>query len=198
MTICCFTRDGGGRQVTRARRVPPAAILILLALAWLATPAAGAQQPDDQLPAAAAGTASFLSSRERGQEILMLLHAFTRYQGHELQRGVRIDGPGDASDGRFELIYRFWWEPGDGITDVGFLCNGNGKVYQVQVVYTNAWLNRPFSAAGASIKFIGRQVVEHYQDRLKPWQQTVLASLIDRANAKGLLELVLEVQQGGD
>jgi len=194
---CSMHVGNGGLHTTTTKNSRSAALLVLLTVAFLASPAVSSQELDNRLPEAAGRVANFLSSRDRGQEILMLMHAFTEYRGHELQRAMRIDGRSSASDGRFELIYRFWWQPGDGITDLAFLCDNYGQLYQIEVIYTNARFNRPFAVTSLSLKLIGRELLDRNKDRLQPWQQRMIGWFIDQADAKGLLKFILGVQQAG-
>ena len=82
----------------------------------------------------------FLATAQRGKDILGYLHFGADYRGHEYRETVPV---GSANDGRFALIYRFWWE-NDGLTDVAFLCDPRGNVEEVRVTYTNARFSQPF------------------------------------------------------
>lgn len=133
---------------------------------------------------------SFLRTTESGTNVLNFLHMGAAYHGHRYQKTLSVnDGRGD-----FALVYRFFWED-DGITDLAFLCEPNGFVYKVQVVYTNAVWSQPFLSANVSISVLGHSLIEAYKDKLSDDDQRRLHELVNKADAKELLELSLAWNQ---
>jgi len=162
-------------------------VLALLALSLFA-PSAQAQDNIDQN--AVNRAREFLKTENRGRNVLSHLHFGARYGGHTYQQtmGVR-NKPGD-----FALVYRFNWE-NDGITDLAFLCDSKGFVYQVQVTYTNAFLSQPFALANASISVVGNLFLEAFRDQMTPNEIQQARQMIENPNARGLLEMSLKLQQ---
>jgi hypothetical protein len=161
--------------------------LLLLGLAVIfATTGQAADYSQEALNRANA----FLSSRERGAEVLSYVHFGASYRGHVY---LRTRGANDG-EGAFALVYRFKWED-DGVTDVAFLCNNNGYVYRVRIDSTNAQASPPFFWANLSIAVLGHGLIELYKDRLSENDQRQLHALVRDADAKGLLELSLKLEQ---
>ena len=137
----------------------------------------------------------FLATAERGREVLGYVHFGARYDGHTYLKTVFVnDGNGRRIDGHFALVYRFRWE-GDGITDVGYLCDSRGRVYAVQVMYTNAVLSQPFFLANAAIKGLGNLFIGAFEDKMNRDERRLVQGLVDDADAKGLLEWSLRFEQ---
>lgn len=133
---------------------------------------------------------SFLRTADRGKEVLSYVHFGADYHGHSFVRTL------DVSDGvgTFGLVYRFRWED-DGVTDVEFLCTDNGFVYGVAIPYTNAEWSPPFLWANASISILGHTLIEAYKDKLSDEDRKQLHALVDKADAKGLLQWRLRFEQ---
>jgi hypothetical protein len=144
---------------------------------------------DSDLQKTANKTGTFLDDANRGKAMLNYLHMGARYRGHEFIKGSRI---ADA-DG-FELLYRFRWED-DGVTDLAFQCNRRGYVTSVSVVNSNAKLSPPFLLATVSIKLLGAAIMDSYKDKLTDDQKRQLQQLINEADAKGMLEWALRLEQ---
>jgi len=109
---------------------------------------------------------SFLKTEERGRDVLSYIHFGADYRGHQYLKTLTVNG----SDSDFALVYRFNWAD-DGVTDAAFLCNSYGSVYAVQVMYTNAVLNRPFFLANASIAVLGHGLIQAFGGRSSPITQ---------------------------
>jgi hypothetical protein len=138
----------------------------------------------------------FLSSRDIGKEILNYVHMGVDYHGHSWLRSTYVtNADGNRIPGQFALIYRFHWED-DGITDLAFLCNERGMVYEVHVAYTNAILNQPFFVANLSIQVLGNLLIESYKDSMTAEQLRLAHEFVDHADAKGLLQLDLKIEHG--
>jgi hypothetical protein len=155
------------------------------------------------MPASAATDASqipgyqrahnFLQDRQNATSILSFLHFGASYRGHELTKieGV-VDSAGNRVDGDFALVYRFHWED-DGVTDVIFFCNGRGQIYDSQIEYSNGVISTPFALANISIQFVGRLVINS-DDKMSESDRELAIKLIDKADARGLLNLWLITQ----
>jgi len=133
---------------------------------------------------------AFLSTANCGRDVLGFVHAGASYKGHVFQRRVSVKNkPGD-----FALIYRFSWE-NDGISDVAFLCDGAGVVYDVQATFTNGILQQPFSVANLTINLLGKALLDSYRDQMQPEEIQRAQQFIDNANARGLLAMSLRLRQ---
>lgn len=183
-----YTRFGAMRVPLR-NRIGIAAGKHLLALALMAA-LAPAIQAADYSQQAINNADSFLRTPERGRDILSYIHFGADYHGHRYLRTLAVEGSSDD----FALVYRFKWED-DGVTDAAFLCNRYGVVYEVRIVYTNAILSQPFLLANASIKVLGHTLINLYRDKLSDEDQRQLHKLVNDADAKGLLEWSLRLQQ---
>jgi hypothetical protein len=137
----------------------------------------------------------FLRTEDRGKESLSYIHFGADYHGHEYLRTVSVlDGQGSPIPGQFALVYRFNWED-DGITDVAYLCDASGYVYKVQIMSTNAVLSQPFVLANAAIKLLGNAFIQANKDKMSELERKVVQELVDKADAKGLLEWSLQFEQ---
>ena len=134
--------------------------LALLALLPLTHSRAAQANPD---PNAVNRAKDFLKTENRGKNVLGSLHLGAQFKGHTYQQIMGVKNkPGD-----FALVYRFNWEK-DGITDLAFLCDSKGFVYQVQVTYTNAFLSQPFALANASINIVGNVLLDAFRNQMTP------------------------------
>jgi hypothetical protein len=137
----------------------------------------------------------FLRSEARGRETLNYLHFGADYHGHEYLRTVVVaGGDGRPIPGQFALVYRFHWE-NDGITDLAYLCNEAGRVYAVDVMYTNARWSPPFGWANAAIQVLGNALIEANKNQMSDLERKVVQKLVDAADAKALLEWSLHFEQ---
>ena len=157
--------------------------------AFIAKPAAHPSAPSDERPLAVRIGDAFLKPAQRGRDILLHLHFLADYRGHELLKVIAL-----PEEHQYMLIYRFWWGQ-DGITDVGFLFNLDGRLQSLQVMSTNAQLSPPFMLASASIKLVGKSIVEYYREKMNKLEQKTLEWLVDNADAKALLEWRLKFAQ---
>jgi hypothetical protein len=175
------------RQLARTR-VASLAIALLAALAPYVRAGEESQQ-------AVNDAHRFLAPAARGREVLSYVHFGARYDGHQYLRTVPVnDGNGRRVYGHFALVYRFRWE-GDGITDLGYLCDSRGRVYGVQVMYTNAILSQPFFLANTAIKSLGNLLIDAFEEKMNTDERRLVRGLVDDADAKGLLEWSLKFQQ---
>jgi hypothetical protein len=127
---------------------------------------------------------NYLDQKSSAETILSVVHMGTEYKGHEFLAIHAVTG----KPNNFALDYRYKWSD-DGETDLRFFCEGDGSVYNVQVLKTNAVLNQPFALAQASIKIIS-QVLLNNSD-VTAEQRAAIQKLIDAEDAKGLLVLML-------
>jgi len=65
------------------------------------------------------------------------------------------------------------------------------------VLASNGVFQAPFATANVSIKIVGAALVEALKDNLSDEDRRLLRKLVDDANAQGLLELGLRIQQAG-
>ena len=138
---------------------------------------------------------AFFRTEKRGQEVLGYVHMGATYRGHQYLRTVLLkDRNGDLIDGEFALVYRFKWED-DGSTDIAFLCDAKGNIYAVQIMHTNAVLNQPFVLADATIKLLGRALIEANKKNMTDDDRRQVQRLVDEADAKGMLEWSLRFEQ---
>ena len=174
------------------RRIMTFAALILLG-AYLAV--GGAAQAGESAPASANAADEFLRANETGKVVLDSLHFGTTYKGHEFRYWTRItDSVGNVAPGEFALVYRYFWNDDDH-TDVVFFCDAHGKVYRVKAGDSTAIFNQPFLAANLAIKALGNLLLSGFGDKMTPQQKENYQRFIDNADAKGMLELTLQVRQ---
>jgi hypothetical protein len=157
--------------------------------ALITKPTIHSDPPSDERPLAVRVADAFLKPEARGRDILSHLHFLADYHGHELLKVVAL-----PEERQYMLIYRFWWYK-DGITDVGFFFDSNGKFQRLQVMYTNAQWSPPFTIANGSLKVIGKFIVEQYKDKMNKLAHETLEWLIGHADAKDLLEWRLKFAQ---
>ncbi len=152
-------------------------------------------QTTDTVPRSILFADHFLRTEARGKETLSYLHFGADYRGHEYQRTVAVvDGNQREIPGRFALVYRFYWEK-DGVTDLAYLCDEEGYVYKVQVMYTNAVLSQPFAFANGMIQLLGNAMIAANRDKMSTFERRVVQKIVDSADAKALLEWSLSFEQ---
>jgi hypothetical protein len=168
-------------------------LFVVLGLVLLLAPAVRADDDIDQKALDRAH--AFLKTTQRGRDVLGFAHAGTRYMGHKYKDSRFVtDLEGKRIPGRFALVYTYDWND-DGWTELAFLCDRRGNVYQVQVVDTNAVLNQPFAVANATIKILGNLLIEAFKDNMTADERKQVQKAVDDADAKGLLEMSLKLQQ---
>ena len=168
------------------RKLRTSVVMVLAALA----PAARGGDIDQQ---AVNRAHNFLKMERRGRFVLGYVHAGTTYYRHSYKEPVRgVSGPdGKAIPGHFALVYAFDWNK-DGASDVAFLCDRRGNVYDVKVIYCNGIINQPFGVANTTIKLLGAVIRESCKTEA---DKREVQRLIDNADAKGLLVMGLKLQQ---
>jgi hypothetical protein len=151
---------------------------------------------DDEVDQRAVDRAhGFLKGAARGRHILGYMHAGTKYAGHKYTEMKYVtDGDGKRIPGQFALVYAFDWND-DGTTDVAFLCDRRGNVYEVKVLETNAVINQPFALADATIQILGNVLIEAFGDKMTAEEKKQVQKAVDDSDAKGLLEASLKFQQ---
>ena len=161
------------------------AVLFLLEL--LSTISSLAQNVD---PNAIARAERFMAAQQRGSEVLSYLHFGATYQACTFEKYYPM------ANGSFALMYRFdWTTTGTGDTESWFVFNAAGQFDHLEVVSSTGLINQPFLMANVSISLIGNLIIEKYQDRLSVTDRRLLQRLVDDADAKGLLEWQLRVDQ---
>lgn len=155
-----------------------------------------AVRADDAIDQKAIGRAhTFLKGAKRGREILGYVHFGTKYVRHKYAETRFVtDGDGKKVPGHFALIYTFDWNA-DGTSDVAFLCDRRGNVYEVQVIDHNAVINQPFGVANATIQILGNLIIEAFKDQMTADEKRQIQKAVDGADAKSLLEMSLKLQQ---
>lgn len=164
---------------------------MLVGLGITATPAT-AQTPATQ--EAVNKAHAYLSTAARGQDILSFVHFGQAYHGHTYTETRNITANGQQVPGHFGLIYQYKWGDG-GLTNVAFLCDATGRVYEVQTTWTNAILNQPFVTANLTIQVLGNVIIQALGDNMTAADRQTLQTLVNNADAKGLLELTMKLQQ---
>ncbi|HLJ28642.1 MAG TPA: hypothetical protein VKY85_18180 [Candidatus Angelobacter sp.] len=168
-------------------------MLLLIALLGVMAPAARATSDISQ--SAVNRAHQFLNTDKRAKDTLAFVHAGTTYHGQKyLRTDFVTDDSGQTINGRFALVYRLFWND-DGVTDIAYRCYPNGNVYAVKIMYTNAEGNQPFLWANVSIQVLGNLLIDAYKDKLSVDDRRQLQKLVDNADAKGLLEWSLKLDQ---
>jgi len=136
---------------------------------------------------------AFLDSKENATSILDFVHFGADYHGHEFLKETGVnDGYGNPIPDQVALIYRYHWED-DGVTDIAFFVNQDGKIVGTSIVSTNAELSQPFFLANLSIQVVGRMVINS-NDQMTDADRRLALKLVDDADAHGLLNLWLRLQ----
>jgi hypothetical protein len=170
-----------------------ALLAVVFALMLLLPPAVRADDDLDQRAIDRAG--KFLDGAQRGRHILGYMHLGTKYAGHKYTETKYVtDRAGKKIPGQFALVYAYDWND-DGTTQVAFLCDRRGNIYEVQVLDSNAVINQPFALANASIKLLGSVIIEAFKDQMTAEQRKQVQKAVDDADAKRLLEMSLTLQQ---
>jgi hypothetical protein len=176
----------------RKLATPAVLVLVLGSAAAFANPARAGNDIDSN---AMKRAMDFVAPEQRGRDILSYIHYGAKYRGHSYQQWLTVvDQQGKTIPGHFALDYRFKWDD-DGVTDVRFFFDAKGNVYEVQIVKHNAVLQQPYFAANLAIKILGNLLIEALKDNLTPEQLKDVQKFVDNADAKGLLEWSLKVQQ---
>jgi hypothetical protein len=105
-----------------------------------------------------------------------------------------VTSQGKRVPGHFALVYHFDWQD-DGKTQLGFLCDAKGNVYEVQLVKSNASLNQPFTLANTTLKVLGNLLIEAFKDKMTAAEKKQVQKIVDDADAKAMLEWSLKFQQ---
>ena len=177
---------------TRTIGVRGSLTLLALGLVVLLTPAARAQ--DGVTQTAVDRAERFLNAGSRGRDVVGFVHFGTKYRGHSYQRRLGVTRAGNRVPGHFALVYRVSWAD-DGESDVAFLCDAAGSIYEVQVTWTNAQIAQPFVFANGAIQVLGNTLIQALGNNLTPAQRQEFQTLVNNADAKRLLEWSLRVQQ---
>jgi hypothetical protein len=138
---------------------------------------------------------SFMEAPQRGKFIMGYLHFGSTFDGQRFIETCSVsDQGGRAIDGEFALVYEFDWD-NDGWTNVAFFFDPRGGFKGLRALRTNAVFNQPFLKANLAIAILGNAMIELFRSNMNPDQLRQAQAFIDSANAKGLLELALALQQ---
>jgi hypothetical protein len=141
---------------------------------------------------------SFLNTSKRFEFVNGFVHFGTKYLGHCYVKTLTVqDGSGRPVPGHFALVYDYRWSDG-GETQLAFLCDARGHVYKTQVLADNGILQKPFAVANLSITIVGEALYEAPKDSLTEGDRRLLRTLVNAADAQGLLHLALRIQQASD
>ena len=137
----------------------------------------------------------FLSTPRCGKDVIGVVHFGATYTTHTYLRTLGITTPaGTPVAGHFALVYHYEWDP-KGWTNVAFLCDTAGSIYDVRVTDTNAILQQPYATADATIQLVGNALLAAYKDKLTAADQKQFQKLLDNADSRGLLRWSLKMQQ---
>ncbi len=148
-----------------------------------------------------AATAAAESAREkairqlndvgRARGVLLFLHFGSTYSDHNLTGVGGVEG----KPGCFYLEYKYDWKVDRNIesTTLSFFFDPMGNLMGIQVDKTTAVLNQPFFLANLSIKVVGATLYEAVKKDLSEANRRIFRKLVEDADAKGLLELILAV-----
>jgi hypothetical protein len=173
------------------KTVRMAAAVLLGLLALQVAPARAADDIDSR---AVARARDFLDPAARGRDILSYVHFGSKYRDHSYKDTRFVTSGGQRVPGHFGLVYTFAWGDNDE-TDVAFLCDANGRVYEVKTLNTTAILNQPFLAANLTVKLLGNLLIEAFKNQMNEADRRQVQKLVDDADAKGMLEWSLKFQQ---
>jgi hypothetical protein len=179
------------RTRSPARTVKTGCLGLLLAAGLLSLTACDDLNPanPDQISQAAVDHAHhYLGSQRHGKDILGYVHFGAAYRRHAYLRTVNRGG------GSFALVYRYNWED-DGVTDIAFNCDTNGRIESVRIEESNGRFSQPFGLANLTINVLGNALFSAFKDDMNEQDQRQVQRLIDQADAKSLLEWSLRFQQ---
>jgi hypothetical protein len=169
----------------KLNRLAPALVAVLA----LAAPARAAD------PAAAR---RYLEGGGVPRMALSYMHATATFKGMDYvdQTGVN-DGSGRPIPGQFALHYRFRWVglfDNANSTDACFLFDERGRLYDVQATRTTS-VFKPFEGADVIIGLVKDALIAEIDRGKDDEAKKLVRDLIARADARGLLTLVLRVRQ---
>lgn len=180
---------------TRIATFPSAVRVVLLAtIAFLGLIVPAPAQVSPRMERAIQKTHAFVTKDSRVKDIHGYLHMGTRLTDVTHLRTTFVRRNGNVIPDHFALVYRFSWNSVDW-TDVAFLCDGDGDIYEVQALDSTGIVQRPFVIANASIKLFGELIYAAFQEKMTDDDRKLVRSLIENSDAKGMLELALKLQQ---
>src|SRR5262249_30894996 len=150
------TRKGGERDMNLLRT----AVALVLAGTALAPTLRAAGDIDKK---AVGGAPDLLKTGKRGKDNLSYVHFGSQYDGDSYKKTTLVtDGSGKVVPGHFALVYAYSWDGGYK-TEVVFLCDARGNVYEVQAGDSDGVLSRPFVLADAAVKVLGNLLLEAFK-----------------------------------
>jgi len=171
------------------------AIAVCIALLGTTTGGAGLARAADQPSRKSIERAhDFLKTEATGKYVLGFVHMGAQYNGHEIVERRSVSRKGREVPGHFALVYDFDWEA-DGSTQLAFLCDADGDIYDVQVLRTNAFLNSPYDLAKLSIAVLGELILEAFKEKMTAEDRQQLQTFVKNADPESMLELGLRFRQ---
>jgi len=137
----------------------------------------------------------FLRTAACGKDVIGIAHFGTTYKTHSYLKTLNVTtSEGKPVPGHFALVYHYEWDP-NGWTDIAYLCDTRGSIYDVQVQDTNAILQQPFAAADATIQVVGNVLLAAYKDKLTDADRKQFKTILANADSRGLLKWSLKMEQ---
>jgi hypothetical protein len=176
-------------------RTPAAFSLVaLLALGVSSGVPCRAYSDDAPSRSAVSRAKKFFDCADNARYVLGFVHMGASYDG-STYAGVRpVVRNGETVSGQFAVVYDYAWQS-DGKTRIAFLCNEQGDVYRVQILYTNATLQHPFAVAKLSIDVLGTAILEAFKNKMNETDRAQLQTLIKDSDPQAILELGLKLRQ---
>jgi hypothetical protein len=138
---------------------------------------------------------TFLDTADNGRYVLGFVHMGARYEGNAYSTTLKVTTrSGETLDGHFALVYDYSWES-DGNTQIAFLCDPRGDIYDVRILRTNAVLSQPYAVAKLSIDLLGNTLLEAFKSDLKESDRAKLQTIIRDCDPEAMLKLGLKLRQ---
>ncbi len=178
----------------RNQRTAIASLLSLVALSGLLATHTQMYAYDRSSQSAIGRASKFLGSQTTGKYVLGFVHLGARYDGHELASVRTVTRQGTPVPGHFALVYDYSCE-NDGRTQIAFLCDHGGKVYDVQILDHNGVLNTPYTLAKLSIDVLGNALLDAFKDNMSSSDRSQLQTMIRNADPEAMLKMGLRLRQ---
>ena len=135
----------------------------------------------------------FLATPDFGRTVLGYVHLGAEYKSHKYTRMTQVIRDGRPLPGFFALVYRYQWSQ-DGATDIVFLSDSHGHVYKMEVLGSNASLQKPFFFADLAMKYVGGGVQGSFERQLNE-KRKKLQEFVQQPDARGMLTWTLAYRQ---
>ena len=196
--ISLMSRDSGSARMSSGRRSWMPMCLLFCAIGVLGAPSIATAQDTEALRRAFR-CLDYDENAARARDALSFLHFGASLVACSFEGRLGVtDSSGQTLPGDFALAYEFVWDAGGGHghTTIAFFFDGNGSYEGSRVLKTDAVFNQPFELAKLSIQVVGQLLIEAFGDQMQDNDRRILRELIDRADAKGLLDLQIKLRQG--